>query len=99
MATANRMTDFFEGRKTCKMMPLGKYNLDNRETYPQFLQRFEDYARAMFPDPSIDGWSHHLGSYVEDIKKVYDILYKNTKGYENLRQSQSIIPGLSPTTN
>ncbi|KAL7630969.1 UNVERIFIED_CONTAM: hypothetical protein RMT77_018744 [Armadillidium vulgare] len=65
-----------------KMIPLGKYRLEDGETFPQFLNRFEDYVRTMYPNSSNDEWRTYLGLHLEGhIKTVYELLMKNNSGY------------------
>ena len=69
-------------KKPTKMIPLGKYKLEDGETFPQFLTRFEEYVKSMYPQSSTDEWRTYLGLHLEGhIKTVYDLLMKNNSGY------------------
>src|ERR1700755_1062802 len=68
--------------KPQKMIPLGTYSLEDGETFPQFLHRFEEYVRTMYPNSSTEEWRTYLGLHLEGhIKKVYELLMKNNSGY------------------
>lgn len=87
LITMNKLIQTLTTSRVCKMIPLGKYNLDHGETFPQFLQRFENYAISMYPDSTTEGWGTYLGSHLEgDIKQVYDIISRNDAGYSYIKR-------------
>lgn len=51
----NKLIHTLATSRACKMLPLGKYSLDHRESLNQFLHRFENYAMSMYPDSSTEG--------------------------------------------
>src|SRR5215469_10055500 len=69
-----------------KPLPLGKFTSDSGETLVQFLDRYENYCREMYPD-SKEGLLPLLGTYLEgETLDVYKTIVRNTWDYKDARE-------------
>jgi hypothetical protein len=86
MQTMMTMIQSIEKNQKPRVLPPGKFKLDNGETLYQYLIRFEEYYDVVSPG-SKEGRIPLLGSNLEgEVFDVYKVAVKNTTDYEELKE-------------
>lgn len=85
MKLMSSMIETLSINKTQKVIPPGKYRTDSGETLVQFLERFEEYCKKMYPG-STEGRLPLLGSHLEGpVLHVYRTIASSAYCYEDVK--------------